>query len=88
MPTTPVRALGTGGLRAASQHGSKARDRLAQVRGSVRDRMRRTRLVELIGERHWFLSDEAAVAAPTAPRSAATGGTLESPSAGEAPEVP
>ena len=26
--------------------------------------MRRTRLVDLIGEGHWFLSDEAAVAAP------------------------
>ena len=38
--------------------------RLAQVRGSVRDRMRRTGLMATIGEDHCFLSDEAAVAAP------------------------
>ncbi len=38
--------------------------RLAQVRGSVRDRMRRTGLMEIIGERHCYLSDEAAIAAP------------------------
>jgi SulP family sulfate permease len=38
--------------------------RLAQVRGSVRDRMRKTGLVDTIGEERWFLSDEAAVAAP------------------------
>lgn len=38
--------------------------RLAQVRGSVRDRMRRTGLMEVIGERHCYLSDEAAIAAP------------------------
>ena len=37
--------------------------RLAQVRGSVRDRMRRTGLMDVIGEDHCFLSDEAAVAA-------------------------
>jgi MFS superfamily sulfate permease-like transporter len=48
--------------------------RLAQVRGSVRDRMRRTSLVDLIGEGHWFLSDEAAVAAPVTDRPAPTGG--------------
>ena len=47
--------------------------RLAQVRGSVRDRMRRTGLVDLIGEEHWFLSDEAAVAAPVVDREAETG---------------
>jgi SulP family sulfate permease len=38
--------------------------RLAQVRGSVRDRMRRTGLMATIGEDHCFLSDEAAMAAP------------------------
>ena len=38
--------------------------RLSQVRGSVRDRMRRTGLMTTIGEDHCFLSDEAAVAAP------------------------
>jgi anti-anti-sigma regulatory factor len=38
--------------------------RLAQVRGSVRDRMRRTGLMGLIGEDHCYLSDEAAVADP------------------------
>ena len=38
--------------------------RLSQVRGSVRDRMRRTGLMATIGEDHCFLSDEAAVAAP------------------------
>ena len=40
--------------------------RLAQVRGSVRDRMRKTGLIDTIGEERWFLSDEAAVAAPFA----------------------
>jgi high affinity sulfate transporter 1 len=40
--------------------------RLAQVRGSVRDRMRLTGLMTLIGEDHCYLSDEAAVAAPLA----------------------
>jgi anti-anti-sigma regulatory factor len=40
--------------------------RLAQVRGSVRDRMRKTGLIDIIGEERWFLSDEAAVAAPFA----------------------
>ena len=40
--------------------------RLAQVRGSVRDRMRRTGLMEIIGEDRCYLSDEAAVAAPLA----------------------
>ena len=38
--------------------------RLSQVRGSVRDRMRRTGLMGTIGEDHCFLSDEAAVRAP------------------------
>jgi high affinity sulfate transporter 1 len=38
--------------------------RLAQVRGSVRDRMRRTGLMDVIGEDHCYLSNEAAVAAP------------------------
>jgi sulfate permease, SulP family len=40
--------------------------RLAQVRGSVRDRMRRTGLMEIIGEERCYLSVEAAVAAPLA----------------------
>jgi SulP family sulfate permease len=44
--------------------------RLSQVRGSVRDRMRRTGLMTTIGEDHCFLSDEAAVAAPLPTRSA------------------
>jgi hypothetical protein len=57
--------------------------RLAQVRGSVRDRMRRTGLVDLIEEKQWFLSDEVAVAAPFTDRAAPTG----EPRA-EAPEVP
>jgi high affinity sulfate transporter 1 len=47
--------------------------RLAQVRSPVRDRMRRTSLVDLIGEEHWFLSDSAAVAAPFVDREAETG---------------
>ena len=34
--------------------------------------MRRTGLVDLIGEEHWFLSDEAAVAAPFVDREAET----------------
>jgi hypothetical protein len=34
--------------------------------------MRRTGLVELIGEEHWFLSDSAAVAAPVVDREAQT----------------
>jgi high affinity sulfate transporter 1 len=38
--------------------------RLAQVRGPVRDRMRRTGLMATIGEDHCFLSDEAAMAVP------------------------
>jgi hypothetical protein len=45
-------------------HDSLIELRLAQVRGSVRDRMRRTGLMEVIGERHCYLSDEAAIAAP------------------------
>jgi sulfate permease, SulP family len=38
--------------------------RLAQVRGSVRDRMRRTGLMAIVGEDRVYLSNEAAVAAP------------------------
>ncbi len=38
--------------------------RLSQVRGSVRDRMRRSGLMTTIGEDHCFLSDEAAAAVP------------------------
>jgi high affinity sulfate transporter 1 len=41
--------------------------RLAQVRGSVRDRMRRTGLMTTIGEERCYLSNEAAVAIPPAP---------------------
>jgi high affinity sulfate transporter 1 len=41
--------------------------RLAQVRGSVRDRMRRTGLMAVIGEDHCYLSDAAAIAAPLPP---------------------
>jgi SulP family sulfate permease len=45
--------------------GGRAIDlRLSQVRGSVRDRMRRSGLMTTIGEDHCYLSDEAAVAAP------------------------
>jgi SulP family sulfate permease len=44
--------------------------RLAQVRGSVRDRMHRTGLDLLITEERWFLSDEAAVAAAVGARPA------------------
>jgi MFS superfamily sulfate permease-like transporter len=39
--------------------------RLAQVRGSVRDRMRRTGLMTTLGEDHCYLSVEAAVAETT-----------------------
>jgi MFS superfamily sulfate permease-like transporter len=46
--------------------------RLAQVRGSVRDRMRRTGLVDTIGEHRWFLSNEVAVAAPITAGAAST----------------
>lgn len=59
--------------------------RLAQVRGSVRDRMRRTGLVDLIGEEHWFLSDEAAVVAPVTDRVAQTS---EMPPAGASSDDP
>jgi MFS superfamily sulfate permease-like transporter len=55
--------------------------RLGQVRGPVRDRMRRTGLVDVIGEERWFLSDEAAVVAPVVEHSAPSG---ESPAPGEA----
>jgi anti-anti-sigma regulatory factor len=47
--------------------------RLAQVRGTVRDRMRRTGLDDLIAEERWFLSNEAAVAAPLGGDVARTG---------------
>ena len=55
--------------------------RLAQVRGPVRDRMRRTGLMDLIGEKRWFSSNELAVAAPFADRAAPAG----DPPAGEPP---
>jgi sulfate permease, SulP family len=48
----------------AEVHESDIDLRLAQVRGSVRDRMRRTGLMSVIGEDHCYLSNEAAVAAP------------------------
>jgi MFS superfamily sulfate permease-like transporter len=41
--------------------------RLAQVRGSVRDRMRRTGLMTVVGEERVYFSVEAAVAAPLPP---------------------
>jgi anti-anti-sigma regulatory factor len=40
--------------------------RLSQVRGSVRDRMRRTGLMTIVGEDRCYLSTEAAVADPLA----------------------
>jgi SulP family sulfate permease len=58
--------------------------RLSQVRGSVRDRMRRTGLMATIGEDHCFLSDEAAVATPL-PIQPATPATDESVVADEPP---
>ncbi|MFL5675302.1 MAG: SulP family inorganic anion transporter [Chloroflexota bacterium] len=45
--------------------------RLSQVRGSVRDRMRRSGLMDAIGEDRCFLSDDAAVAAPLSEPAAA-----------------
>jgi MFS superfamily sulfate permease-like transporter len=59
--------------------------RLAQVRSPVRDRMRRTGLVDLIGEEHWFLSDSAAVAAPIVE---SEDETVEPSSPDATPEVP
>ena len=53
----------------ADLHDAGIELRLSQVRGSVRDRMRRTGLMTTIGEDHCFLSDEAAVAAPLPPLS-------------------
>jgi high affinity sulfate transporter 1 len=53
--------------------------RLAQVRGSVRDRMRLTGLVEVIGEGQCYLSDEAAISAPLPAPPAAVGPAAESP---------
>ena len=61
--------------------------RLSQVRGSVRDRMRRTGLMATIGEERCFLSDEAAVAAPLPERPAAParrGGRADEPPTGRA----
>ncbi|MFL5718891.1 MAG: SulP family inorganic anion transporter [Chloroflexota bacterium] len=56
--------------------------RLSQVRGSVRDRLRRSGLMARLGEDHCFLSDEAAVAArlPVRPDLQAVG--VESPAFG------
>jgi SulP family sulfate permease len=51
---------------AADLRGLGVAFRLAQVRGSVRDRMRRTGLMSIIGEDHCYLTTEAAVAAPLA----------------------
>jgi len=47
--------------------------RLSQVRGSVRDRMRRSGLMTTIGEDHCFLSDEAAAAVPLPERPGPSG---------------
>jgi high affinity sulfate transporter 1 len=63
--------------------------RLAQVRGSVRDRMRRTGLMGIVGEDQCYLSGEAAVAAPLPERplaDAAPAGEL--PPGAPAPEPP
>jgi MFS superfamily sulfate permease-like transporter len=49
---------------AADLRGDGIEFRLSQVRGSVRDRMRRTGLMTTIGEDHCFLTTEAAMAAP------------------------
>lgn len=49
--------------------------RLAQVRGSVRDRMRRTGLVEVIGADNCYLSTESAMAAPLREPSVTVGAT-------------
>ncbi len=59
--------------------------RLAQVRSTVRDRMRRTGLVDLIGEEHWFLSNAAAVAAPVVDDGA---DTVEPPAPDATPDAP
>ncbi len=48
--------------------------RLSQVRGTVRDRMRRSGLMTTVGEGNIYLSDEAAAAAPLAERPAPTEG--------------
>ncbi len=52
----------------ADVHDSGIELRLAQVRGTVRDRMRRTGLMTVIGEERVYFSVEAAVAAPLPPR--------------------
>ena len=57
--------------------------RLAQVRGSVRDRMRRTGLMEIIGERHCYLSDEAAIAAPLPDPPSITAAVPDAPTTGD-----
>ena len=54
--------------------------RLSQVRGSVRDRMRRSGLMASVGEDRCFLSDEAAVPAPLPERPV--------PAAGAEPQQP
>ena len=54
--------------------------RLAQVRGSVRDRMRRTGLMTTIGEDHCYLSVEAAVAGTLADAVAEEPGPVAGPS--------
>lgn len=53
--------------------------RLAQVRGSVRDRMRRTGLMTTIGEDHCYLSVEAAIAGTGAGAEVAETGSEASP---------
>jgi sulfate permease, SulP family len=58
--------------------------RLAQVRGPVRDRMRRTGLMSVIGEERCYLSVEAAVAAPLPAAPPAAPSAIE-PSATEPP---
>ena len=59
--------------------------RLAQVRGSVRDRMRRTGLMATLGERRCYLSTESAVADPLPEVViAASGGTAAQEAVAEA----
>jgi MFS superfamily sulfate permease-like transporter len=52
----------------ADAHDSGIDPRLAQVRSSVRDRMRRTGLMTVIGEERLYFSVDAAVTAPLPPR--------------------
>ena len=56
--------------------------RLAQVRGSVRDRMRRTGLMGIVGEDHCYLSNEVAAAAPLPARPPADSSPAEEPAPG------